>query len=252
MANTRTRQPGPADIRKIHTGDGGGDNTFTSVYGSRPAASNDGDLFLPSDGFVIERDTGAAWIPWGPLFPFVAPVNGDFAWINQGTGSVDVDGGGIYLLAPTLAGDNLRIRKKTIPSVPYVITVAFMPHGYKVNYSGVGIGFRQSSDGKLHTFHLSISVNSIASIKFTNPTTWSATYLEQEIVQAGSSPVMWLRIEDNNTNRKCHWSVDGRHWFEFHSVGRTDFLTADEIFFFTNSNNATYPTAMTLLSWAET
>jgi len=36
------------------------------------------------------------------------------------------------------------------------------------------------------------------------------------------------------------------------SEGRTTFLTADEIGFFVNSGNGSYPAAMTLLHWLET
>ena len=64
-------------------GPGGGDSSYTAAYGSRPAAGNDGDLFLPNNGFYLERDTGAAWVPWGPIHPLTAPISGDFAILEQ-------------------------------------------------------------------------------------------------------------------------------------------------------------------------
>ena len=69
--------------------------TKTATYAAEPAAAADGKLFLPSDGAWIERDTGAAWAPWGPLYPMTKPVNGDFVWINQGASTVNQTYGGI-------------------------------------------------------------------------------------------------------------------------------------------------------------
>ena len=78
-------------------GAGGGDSTFTDTYANEPAAGNDGDLFLPSNGFHLERDTGAAWVPWGPIFPMTKPpALSTWAWINQGTATADETNGGIY------------------------------------------------------------------------------------------------------------------------------------------------------------
>ena len=62
---------------------------------------------------------------------------------------------------------------------------------------------------------------------------------------------MFLKIEDDGSNRKCHFSADGYNFIEIHSVGNTDYLTADEVLFFANSQNATYPAGITILSWKE-
>jgi len=63
-------------------------------------------------------------------------------------------------------------------------------------------------------------------------------------------PCLWFRITDDGTNRICHVSGDGQHFITIHSVGRTDFLTADEVFFgvvgTTNFANRTL-----LLSWKQ-
>jgi hypothetical protein len=63
--------------------------------------------------------------------------------------------------------------------------------------------------------------------------------------------VAFIRIADNGTNRLCSYSVDGQNWFQFHSVGRTDFLTATEVGFFANDASNTYECGITLLSWKE-
>ncbi len=240
----------------IQVGDTGGavaatgNTTSTAAYASRPAFGTDGNLFFPSDGVSVQRDTGSAWVPWGPLFPLATPPTAGWSWDNQGGASVAAAGGGIYLLAPAAANFECRVRYRTAPSVPYVITAWILPLCYNVDYAAYGLAFRQSSDGKMAILRLaSISgAWNISSDKLTDSSTYSAAYAST--VTDLQFPIC-LRIADNNTSRICSWSTDGQNFHTFHTVGRTDFLTADEVGFWAKSHNATYPAAVTLLSWEE-
>lgn len=228
---------------------GGGDSTHTAAYASRPAASNAGDLFLPSDGFVIERDTGAAWVPWGPLFPMTPPVDGDFAWVNQGAASVDSTYGGVYLLDPAAANNHARMRVKAAPGTPYTITVWLRPHIHSVNYNFCGLVWRNSSDGKLCTFQYGNNGGIVLEVAiWSDANTVNASYTQ---VSIGPQNTIALRVADDGTNRICSWSMDGQHWHVVHTVGRTDYLTPDQVGFFANSVNTTWPAGVTLLSWNE-
>jgi hypothetical protein len=223
---------------------------YTDTYANIPAAGTSGDLFLPSDGVSIYRDSGSAWVPWGPKFPCAEPVNGDFSWVNQGGASVDATYGGIYLQAPAgAAAANLRVRVKTAPSTPYTITAWVIPHLYAYIGPKCGLTFRESSSGKLHILSLVGIPWTFGSSKYTNATTFSADYATLIVRRI---QLLCLRIADDGANRICSWSVDGQHFFQLHSVGRTDFLTADQVGFFVDSFHATLPAGMTLLSWAET
>lgn len=82
-------------------------------------AAKAGSLYLPNNGISILRDTGAAFAEWGPAFPLTKPVDGDFAWINQGGATVSTTTGGILLQGAADAGTQLRIRKKAKPATPY-------------------------------------------------------------------------------------------------------------------------------------
>ena len=228
-------------------GSGGGDSTYTAAYASRPAASNDGDLFLPSDGVSIERDTGATWVPWGPLFPFVKPVLGDFTWFNQG-GATVTDVGGLSLYAPATSGDSFRILKKAAPATPYVITTCFMLTSPLADYIKVGLVWRQSSDGKLVSMAIPNGGSyQIAVNKYNSETAYSGNYINVSSIQA---TLVWFRIADDNTNRICSYSYDGINFITIHTVGRTDFITADEVGFAV-STTAAYLASMVLLSWKE-
>lgn len=234
-------------VDDLEAAGGGGNVTSADAEGSEPGSPSEGDLFFPTNGFYVKRYSGSAWQPWGPLFPLTKPVLADFAWINQGTATV-TDYGALSLYAPAVSGDQIRILKKPAPSTPYTIIVCFLPTLLDTNYMHLGLVWRQSSDGKLVTFQYSqsgfMNVN-----KFNNPTSYNnAYYVSPAIPLRG--PV-WFRAQDTGTVRICSVSGDGVNWMQLHSVGRTDFLTADEIGFYANSNNSTYPAAINLLSWYE-
>jgi hypothetical protein len=115
------------------------------------------------------------------------------------------------------------------------------------NYAALGLCFRQSSDGKLVTFDYAFNTVDVLGVsKFNSPTSWNAAYTS---LQWPASSLVFLRIADDGTNRICSVSHDGQLWLQVHSVGRTNFLTADQVGFWCGSNNATYSSQMTLLSW---
>jgi hypothetical protein len=195
------------------------------------------------------------------MFPFTAPNDSAFAWVNQGGATLTTANGGIFLNGPAAATSNLRIRKKAAPATPYTITAAFLPL-FPLRLSGgdvpgFGLVFRQASDGKLVCleFYLYGTGNSAPTIsvdKYTDATTFVASYFTPApapSLLAGG--VIWLRLADDGTNRKCSYSLDGQNFHEVHAVSRTDFLTADEVGFAVDAFNATYGMGVLLLSWKE-
>jgi hypothetical protein len=172
--------------------------------------------------------------------------------VNQGGATVTTTNGGIFLLGPAGAGVNLRCRVKTAPSTPYTITALIIPHLMAVNFMGCGLLFRDSASGKMASIALAntaagwtVDVN-----KWTDATTFSAQYVSG-VLQTMLSP-LFLRIADNGTNRISSLSNDGINWRVIHTVGRTDFLTADQVGFFVNCQETTWDAGMTLTSWKET
>lgn len=224
----------------------------TGAEAAIPAFGTAGNLYLPNDGYWLQRDSGAAWVPWGPIYPMTPPIDGDFAWVNQGGASVVTANGGIFLRAPAVASANYRIKKKAAPATPYTVTAAITPMSVALNYQQAGILFRQSSDGKFVTFGLEYATAGVvlAVYKYTGVTAFSASYTSRGFLQ-GQQPI-WLRITDDGTNRICSWSMDGQNFIQFHSVGRTDFITADEVGFYCNDSTNTYDAGNLLLSWKET
>lgn len=229
--------------------------TTAAAIAAPPASPAVGDLHFTTDSQILRRHNGTLWQAFGPIGAFTEPIDGDYAWINQGGASVSAASGGILLTAPATAGDSLRIRKKAAPAAPYVLTAYMQPIAGKRASATYGIGFRQSSDGKLHLLMLhQHDAGSIFSIKFTNETTFSATYTSSVMntLDLHGLPPKWLRIADDNTNRILSVSVNGVDWHQFHSIGRADFLTADELLFFANASDAAVAETVRLLSWLQT
>jgi len=239
----------------ISTGGGSGDITEQGVYGSRPAADNDGDLYFSTDAAVLSRDkgTGNGYSHWGPIYLLnMSKVVSDFAWINQETATATDTAGGIVMTPPVGTGSSINLLKRTAPSTPYTITMAGILNAVGANSLRMGLCFRQSSDGKLayHAIGYGGSNWKIEGFKFTNPTTYSgATYYSYEFMPMGG--LIWLRIADNGTNRITSISSDGQNWTDIHSVGRTDYLTADEIGIAVDCNNASLICIANFLHYVE-
>ena len=118
---------------------------YSDTYANIPGSASLGDLFLPTDGAVLYYWDGSAWLPWGDTaYQDVQPVNGDFAWLNQGGASTDDTYGPLYLTAPG-ATVNIRGREKNAPATPYTITGVMMSGAMtKTNYSTYGVYFRET------------------------------------------------------------------------------------------------------------
>jgi hypothetical protein len=228
----------------------------SDVVASRPAAGLEGRLFFPTAGRTIDRDNGTLWTPYGPTYTLKEPIDGDFAWINQGGASVDMSEGGILLLAPAGTG-GLRIRKKTAPATPYTITVAFIPHmsGDPAAFPGMGPLFRKSGTGELVTFSYTQATTVFARPqKWNSPTSFNNGYVAtwDAINNFLTGDLVWMQISDNGTNLIFRVSNDGKNWYQTFSVSRTDFLSGgpDEVGFWGNAT-ASYDTALWLLHWSE-
>lgn len=239
----------------IATGGGSGDITEQGVYGSRPAADSDGDLYFSTDSAVLSRDKGSGngYSHWGPVFLLnMSKVVSDFAWINQETTTATDTAGGILMTPPVGTGSSINILKRTAPSTPYTITMGGILNAVGTNSLRMGLVFRQSSDGKLVYIALGYGGSNykIESFKFTDPTTYSgATYFSYEYTPLGG--MLWVRIADNGTNRITSVSCDGQNWIDIHSVGRTDYLTADEIGIAVDCNNASITCVGNFLHYVE-
>lgn len=225
-------------------------NTFANL-----AALQAGRLLLPSDGFCAYRDDGTKLVPWGPLFPLTDPNLQTWTWIGQNSATLDTTHGGQAISSGGNSSTyKYHIRKKAAPATPYTITAALLiSSARKTGFdTAAGILFRESSSGKLHSLRKELfSSNTspqLLSEKMTLENAFSADYLSVNNAP-WHGPLIWMRIADDGANRILSVSANGQTWQVFHTIGRTDFLTADEVGFFLD--DFTGAGDMTLLSWKE-
>lgn len=237
-----------------------GASTSTGADGAEPGSPAAGDLFLPNNGVHIERYSGAAWVPWGPIWALTRPVNADFSWVNQGAATVTQTNGGIFISAPGTAGLNQRIRIKTAPATPYMITAMLRGFG-ALNLGSWGLLFRESSSGKIHSFIIGGAVTGkltnapgVISLRQDSPTVINVAgaYVQNNLVELPMHvPPNFMRLADDGTSRILSFSDDGYNFFPYHTIGRTDFITADGVGFFANAEDASIAGGVMLLSWKQ-
>lgn len=228
--------------------------TISAIASPIPAAPT-GRLGFTSDSPYGLVSDGSNVNYFGPIYKLTKPVDGSYAWINQGSATVATTNGGIYITAPVGAGTNLRIRKKAQPATPYTITVLFQPDLYPADFATVGIGFRESGTGKLEVIDLVYSAGAggfvLATENYSSPTAFNATRSVINVRDIGL-PV-WLRLVNDGTTLSLQWSSSGFGFQTLASFAKNNYFTTapDEVFFFANSDNATYSAKGHLISWKE-
>lgn len=220
------------------------------MQASLPAAAKAGRLYWPTDSAYLYRDSGAAQVAFGPIWKLTRPVDAQFSWVNQGSSSVSDANGGLYLTAAAGSSPNLRCRVKAQPSKPYKIAARFALHSRAVGSQFGGLLWRDSAGGGLVSVHITNNATLLVA-KYSSPTALSANYTSVALSNFVVNGVFFIQIEDDNTNRIVSISPDGYNWMQIHSVGNTDFITADQVGFFASPASGSVPTALWLYHWEE-
>lgn len=218
------------------------------LIANRPDADTlpSGSLYSATDEKKIYQVTAAAWtlfyeangggggIIWTDRGPttLVQPPTTGWSWVNQSgavvTEPTSYESNQLSLASGT--GTGLSIRIRTAPSPPYTITAALHHNGRSiVNFLRAGLCFRENATGELAIIVLRGEQGQIASAKYNSATSFNSDYTSVTAGTIYGSRTIWLRIADNNVNRVVSYSWDAINFHQLHSVGRTDFLTADEV-----------------------
>lgn len=183
---------------------------------------------------------GSAYVADG--ITFTDPTTPTWTARNQGVGTFTEDTTNKVLTVLTDGNGSLQLRgwSTPAPSTPYRVRM-YIKHilGTGAN-NGVAVGFRENATGELATalfYFGSASPASIAFNKWNSETSFNANYTT--FTNQINSDCFWFELEDDGTtNRYMRIGSDPYNFIE-HSVGRTDFLTPDQIFFGATVQTAT-------------
>ena len=231
---------------------------YSGAYSAKESSAAEGDVYIPTDSFYDWLIwTGGAWKHILNGMECIPPVDSEFTWINQGAASTVTANGGVHLLAPALAGGNLRIKKKTAPTPPYTVTALVVPTLAGVNFPHGGIVLRESATEKLLTASVEFNTAAggpggaaVAVFSWASPTASGARKVAGRLDGTLSAPI-WLKLADTGALTQASFSGDGVNFVQLYSAAYNVNFTAapNEIGFFAHSNNATYDAAVTLISW---
>jgi len=210
------------------------DLVIRDAYDNKPAAGVPGRLFLPADGIFLERDNGSAWEQFGPLWPMTPPQAEDFPiWVNQGSATIADNKGAIWMETPCISSVNVRARVKSYPNPPFTVEMALIPCVTPNSGNLVaGLCIRDSVSGKLQMYGFYDQEGKVSGRNYSSPTAYASAvtgWPGSGYLHMGESNLLWIKYEDDNTNRKISISTDGYSWVQMVSLARTDYLTPTQI-----------------------
>lgn len=218
---------------------GGGGGVVEDTEANRPTAGTAGRIFMPSDGYYKQVDTGAAWNTYVNDQKCTAPpaasgLTGVYT-TAQDTLTDTNDGLELKRVGTGAAQNYQCMFVKSLPAAPYALTVGVnIKTIYQAGYWGIGICLADGASGtpKMAGFYFMFRGTSFANLNiqntyWTNSTTVSTeNNIPFETWSGISFPILWMRIRDDNTNRYYELSSckDGL-WQTQATKTRTDFLT---------------------------
>lgn len=230
----------------------GGSGGNIGTLASRPSAASLGanNLYFATDSHQLSRSNGASYAVFGPIYPITAADNTLFSWVNQGSATLSTNGGALLLSATASGVQDVKLRVMTAPATPYTFTALVQVVLNGTDFATAGVAFRESGTGRLHVAGPIVNGTrqEMISAKYFTPTSFSANYTVQRVQP---SATWWLRLTDDGTNRIVSWSPDGLNFIQINSVSRTDFLTANQVGFYADSNTSNNPLWISLLSWTQ-
>lgn len=204
--------------------------TLGGTYATMPAAGVTGRLYFPTDSVYIFRDNGVTWDPFwhGRQVNLPPAFSGLTLNLSSGVSGNNTYG---YMQIDRTGGKTINQQSSAVKTLNassnYTFEIGFEAtqpsavngFGLCMRNSGTGasIHFQQRFNPTMQTFVY----------KWTNDTTFSATYLQADTLVRGGP--QFMRVVDDNVNRKFYIGANLQQMILFFSVGRTDFTTPDQI-----------------------
>jgi hypothetical protein len=156
----------------------------------------------------------------------------DFTWQNQGGAAVSDRGQGILMTVPTDSAFNLRVQEITVPSTPYSYIAAMRCiAGLDADSApSIGIGFRETSSGKLMLVRVMSRSFFTAGHAMTVTRCSSLTAVFSNLLgplnTLGCKSIIWFKVENDGTNTKFYVGSDGVEWLQLLSENKATYFSS--------------------------
>ena len=222
------------------------------TFSGRPIEGQSGRTYYATDTQGFYYDDGYTWKMIGPTKNLIAPKISDFTKINYSATDCafnNLIGGGINMSRfSTGSSENIFAAVQAVPYTPYQLTVHLRWEATSAIWGGsnpgqsmMGLCFRESSSGKMAVmrFGNGNGVNSTldSGVRyFSDPNTLHLDLAEWSGLPAMLTPPLWMRIQDDGTNRIYWISGSGQKtvWTPLYEESNTSYLTADQVGFYIN------------------
>lgn len=234
---------------------------LSDVYANKPAAGTKGRLFLPTDGYFMEYDDGAAWHKYGPYKRLKAPPQTGWSWINQGNTTATFTGSTLVLKDPDMDATAVQVRLylRSLGAGCSKVTMAFTFNGVCSGTNNPIMGFCAytnggTDDGNFIAYGLRLtggtSYPGLCAIDYT-----STGVVEHAWTGNGRcvwpSRFMWIRYELIGKAINISWSVDGVNWLLWDTQTFSSYNAPNQFGIFIDPTNNTAPVSLSLVHWEE-
>lgn len=189
-------------------------------------------------------DGATAWntLAWATDAPFIPPPS--TGWTAMNGPAITADLNGRFQTYTAGAADNWKGEYRTLsPVINYTATTHLTWTSAGQFYFFGGLILKNSGGTSFIHYGLWAAGTSppalyLGASKWTSVSAFSAEYAKVALGSLPGGVPNWLRVRDDGTNRYFEFSYDRYIWATSFSVGRTDFLTPDQIGWAMSSNNA--------------
>lgn len=140
---------------------------------------------------------------YGPLMALTAPASSGWSWVNQSSSTITtVNTSLLFSFTASLSNDNVRCYMRALPaSANYTADIAMLTRSH-----GVGIAV---SDGTKFVFAWDNGQGAMLAFNFNTSTSVGSQYFASNGNGGVTAPLLWLRVQDDGSNRKFFTCADG-------------------------------------------